>query len=73
MLMIIFGAGASYDSAPYHPPLSGTITPNRPPLADELFSNREEFPMPSNCILKFSQSFRLSSIDKARPSQSRPF
>ncbi len=41
--MIIFGAGASYDSAPYHQPLAGITTRSRPPLADDLFSNRDEF------------------------------
>src|ERR1700730_309360 len=39
MLMVIFGAGASYDSAPrYRPGLHSTES--RPPLADELFSLR---------------------------------
>ncbi len=38
MLMVIFGAGASYDSAPYRPlPLD---EPSRPPLADQLFADR---------------------------------
>lgn len=51
MLMVIFGAGASYDSVSTYPP--GThIQPhggdvpnrfNRPPLADELFENRPLF------------------------------
>jgi hypothetical protein len=40
--MVIFGAGASYDSAPYHPAPGGSA-PGRPPLADELFDNRGEF------------------------------
>lgn len=52
MLMVIFGAGASYDSCPTYPP--GTDVPtsdglarlnqhNRPPLANELFANRPLF------------------------------
>jgi hypothetical protein len=39
MIMVIFGAGASYDSVPSRPP-SGHIrssVPSRPPLANELF------------------------------------
>ncbi len=42
MLMVIFGAGASYDSAPSLPP---GLKPHRhrPPLADELFADRDEF------------------------------
>lgn len=52
MLLVIFGAGASYDSAPSHPPPyrgslssaipSGTET-YRPPLANELFEERALF------------------------------
>ncbi len=45
MLMVIFGAGASYDSIPSYPP--GTLPPSgeldRLPLADHLFDNRPEF------------------------------
>jgi hypothetical protein len=52
MLMIIFGAGASYDSSPIYPP--GTHVPGasgmahlndyyRPPLAKDLFANRPLF------------------------------
>ncbi|MBI1894709.1 MAG: hypothetical protein HYS14_11415, partial [Candidatus Rokubacteria bacterium] len=41
MLMVIFGAGASYDSAPSYPPGMGLV--ERPPLADQLFENREQF------------------------------
>ncbi len=48
MLMVIFGAGASYDSAPsYHPQSHESrqenVVNSRPPLADELFSNRPGF------------------------------
>jgi hypothetical protein len=47
MLLVIFGAGASFDSLPTYPP--GTYIPggledlNRPPLANELFANRPLF------------------------------
>jgi hypothetical protein len=39
MILVVFGAGASFDSAPSRPPNQyprGTL-PNRPPLANELF------------------------------------
>ena len=44
MLMVIFGAGASYDSSlsyPTGPPY--LHKDHRPPLADELFDNRDAF------------------------------
>jgi hypothetical protein len=40
MIMVIFGAGASYDSVPSRPPRglnARQFLPNRPPLASELF------------------------------------
>jgi len=49
MLMVIFGAGASYDSVPTYPPGApvplGDASNNyfRPPLANELFANRPLF------------------------------
>ncbi len=47
MLLVIFGAGASYDSVPTHPPRVGKWRTNglvnRPPLADDLFDERELF------------------------------
>jgi SIR2-like domain len=51
MLMVIFGAGASFDSCPTYPPghhehvLDGTLLNKhfRPPLANELFENRPIF------------------------------
>src|SRR6266568_3188132 len=49
MLLVIFGAGASFDSAPTYPPganvLGGDRVNNfhRPPLANELFENRPLF------------------------------
>jgi SIR2-like domain len=47
LLTIIFGAGASYDSSTSHPPTSegrfGAHDPNRLPLADELFAERQLF------------------------------
>lgn len=39
--MVIFGAGASFDSDPSNPP--GTRSDLRPPLANELFDNRGVF------------------------------
>lgn len=54
MLLVILGAGASFDSAPSQHPLDGQShnLPFRPPLADELFSNREYFGVAMN---KFPQ------------------
>ena len=43
MILVIFGAGASYDSLPSLRPSSGDSQASRPPLADELFSNRPIF------------------------------
>jgi SIR2-like domain len=46
MLMVIFGAGASYDSIPTYPPMPGEpwpISEYRLPLADHLFANRPLF------------------------------
>src|SRR5687768_13555399 len=48
MLMVIFGAGASYDSAECLCPQfsgdeKGWSHNDRPPLADQLFENRREF------------------------------
>ncbi len=42
MLMVVFGAGASYDSTPVYPVASGSLA-WRPPLARELFDFRQEF------------------------------
>jgi hypothetical protein len=42
MLLVIFGAGASYDSDPARPPET-VKDDRRPPLADQLFDNREKF------------------------------
>ena len=60
MLMVIFGAGASYDSCPTYPPgyvkavIGGDPLNNhyRPPLANELFDNR---PMFAEAIERFPQ------------------
>jgi hypothetical protein len=45
MLMVIFGAGASYDSVEAVRPNAATARdyPDRPPLADELFEDRPRF------------------------------
>lgn len=45
MLMVVFGAGASYDSVPAHPPSGPYFVDEgyRMPLANELFEDRPEF------------------------------
>ncbi len=45
MLMVVFGAGATYDSVPSYRPKSSssTVEEKRPPLANELFENRPLF------------------------------
>jgi hypothetical protein len=49
MLLVIFGAGASFDSAPTYPPGAEVLGGDRfnkfhrPPLANELFENRPAF------------------------------
>ncbi len=43
MLMVILGAGASYDSIPAYPPGEFPNIDERPPLADQLFENRGRF------------------------------
>jgi hypothetical protein len=43
MLLVIFGAGASYDSIPSRPPDHFVGLESRPPLADELFADRPFF------------------------------
>jgi len=47
MLMVVFGAGASYDSAPSQPlpthDLPDAVGNERPPLANELFEDRDMF------------------------------
>jgi hypothetical protein len=40
MLMVILGAGASYDSTPRYPPGMGLPTEPRPPMIDGLFDTR---------------------------------
>lgn len=42
MLMVIFGAGASYDSAQAYPVAKGDGGPWRPPLAKDLFLDRHQ-------------------------------
>jgi hypothetical protein len=43
MLMVVFGAGASYDSIPSRVPSGAIKLEERLPLADELFDDRPEF------------------------------
>ncbi len=51
MLMVVFGAGASYDSVPSRPPNKFPL-PHRPPLVDELFADRSEFAEPMSLFPK---------------------
>ncbi len=52
MLLVIFGAGASYDSVPSRPPNNEMFIrpylPYRPPLADELFGSGNQYLTASN-------------------------
>ena len=77
MLMVVFGAGASYDSYPSLRPLAGFFPAEvkfddlRPPLADQLFSDREAFAKTAqtfqDCIpiIPFVRHFsRDSSVEK---------
>src|SRR2546428_4285498 len=52
MLMVVFGAGASYDSVPSRPPNDARFMrhslPYRPPLANELFGDDNQFIVASN-------------------------
>ena len=50
MLMVIFGAGASFDSIPSYPPLKESPLDYRPPLANDLFANRSFM---ANVVEKF--------------------
>src|ERR1019366_2282252 len=45
MLMVVFGAGASYDSSPTHTPVdfATPLEAARPPLANQLFDDRPDF------------------------------
>lgn len=43
MLMVVFGAGASFDSVPHRPPRKYDQMEYRPPLANELFGDRVPF------------------------------
>jgi len=43
MLLIVFGAGASFDSSPTYKPEQGAPHPERPPLANHLFAPTDRF------------------------------
>ncbi|MEO7862312.1 MAG: hypothetical protein ABIU05_18145 [Nitrospirales bacterium] len=80
MLMVVFGAGASYDSYPsLRPPVSVTnnISPasqeleeHRPPLAHQLFSERDAFAKVTSAfpecqpIIPFLRHVRGSSVEQ---------
>ncbi len=74
MLMVIFGAGASYDSFPSQPPdkpQTARVSDNRPPLADQLFDNRgyfvsvmSEFPKCKPIIPDLQQRPKETSVEQ---------
>jgi hypothetical protein len=65
MLMVIFGAGASYDSCPTYPPGTpvqfhsavGLNEYDRPPLADHLFANRMAF---AGLLLRYPECQKIA-------------
>jgi hypothetical protein len=61
VLMVIFGAGASYDSVPSLRASDHGGSVNRPPLARELFSDRPEF---REALLEFDEFHAL--VDRLR-------
>lgn len=71
MLMVVFGAGASYDSVPSYPP----DTPEhrnllaRPPLADGLFDDRELF---SDVLARFPRCIPIIPLLRHRRPPNRP-
>lgn len=69
MLLVIFGAGASFDSAPFMPPGKGPddATAWRPPLANELFANRQGF---RDAMSRFPQILPIAArLAQAGPQQ----
>jgi hypothetical protein len=66
-LMVVFGAGASYDSIPAYGP-SGAhvaeIEDKRPPLADQLFDNRPEF---ASALARFEACLPIVPYLRHRP------
>src|SRR2546422_792892 len=52
MLLVVFGAGASYDSAPTYKPDLGH-RPERPPLASQLFIDKPRFSVGMRNFLEF--------------------
>ena len=65
MLLVIFGAGASYDSVPSAPVAPGSPNPARPPLANELFDDR---PLFTDAITRFPDCIPLVPKLRARES-----
>ncbi len=66
MLMVVFGAGASYDSAPSHrpTPTRSRLDESRPPLADELFDLRGYF---ENAASEFPECQPIIPYLRGRP------
>lgn len=77
MLLVIFGAGASYDSVPHHPPpgpnftalsipsvsIPAPVEADRPPLADRLFDSRPIF---VDVMRQFRQCMELVPLLRKR-------
>jgi hypothetical protein len=63
MIMVIFGAGASYDSVPSRSPKIGIyrrkMLPSRPPLATELFLDLDFFIESYDSSLSACRSSRI--------------
>lgn len=63
MLMVIFGAGASYDSVPSIPILAEDEHEDRPPLANQLFDTRQIF---SRAMARFGRCLPIVPYLQAR-------
>src|ERR1700747_3679336 len=77
MLLVIFGAGASYDSVPHLPPMPNAqrhpVEEDRPPLANQLFADRpifvnamERFTHPMVLVLRLRQEGVVVERELAR-------
>lgn len=64
MILVIFGAGASYDSVPTRRPLAGLSHLPRLPLADGLFSDRE---LVADALSKFPDCLPIISYLQSAP------
>lgn len=64
MLMVIFGAGASFDSVPSRPPQQYPDLEHRLPLAADLFADRERF---TDTMTRFSDFIPLVPVLRRPP------